>query len=228
MKKLVLSVAAACMLFSSAIAGGNGEATTVKHDEPVAGGFFINVPVGIYGGNFMSSTLVDKADIKDEDKISMIGYGLELGTMFQITQIGDGMGIGIRAMWLNFGLASGSNETTKQTLINVQFLSPGIYFTKALGDNAIDVYANYVPTLAGMGAEDKATGFSASTKLALGTPMEFGLAFRTGVLMAGLEYNFGKVIQGDVEVEGETIESDTDVVNYGRWGHLRVQVGVKF
>ncbi len=226
MKKLLLS-AVALMALVSSYAGGNG---VVGHDEPVQGGFFLNIPFAYYGGNFMSPTDVKTSDIPDESKISMIGYGLEIGNMFQLTDLGSGgdMGLGIRAMWFGFGLASGSNDFGKQSFVNFQLLSPGIYFSKAIGDNAIDTYINYVPTLAGSTYTDKESGEAYSASLAFGSPLEFGVAFRTGVFMAGLEYNFGKVAQGEFEVDGdEEIEAE-DLASYGRWGHLRLQIGFKF
>ena len=226
MKKLLVS-AIALMTLASSFAGGNGVG---GHDEPVQGGFFLSIPLSFYGGSFMTPTDVAKSDIPDDSKISMIGYGLEIGNMFQLTDFSSGgdMGLGIRAMWFGFGVASGSNETTERSFLNIQLLSPGIYFTKAIGDNAIDTYINYVPTLAGGGFTDKETGTTGKASLAFGSPLEFGVAFRTGVFMAGLEYNFGKVAQGDFDVEGEEDFEAEDITTYGRWGHLRLQLGFKF
>lgn len=219
MKKLVLSVAAACMLFSSAIAGGNGEATTTRHDEPVAGGFFLDAHLGVYGPKY----LVDKdfaADLDDDSKVSMIGYGLEIGSMFQISEVGDGMGIGIRAIWFGFGMASGSNDVLEKKAFNMSFLSPGIYFTKALGDNALDLFVNYVPTLAVTTYAVKGGEFT-DADLGGGSPLKLGATFRTGVLMAGLEYNLGNV--------GYTVTSGTETVDVtGSANHLRVLIGCKF
>ena len=224
MKKLVLSVAAACMLFSSALAGGNGEATTVKHDEPVAGGFFLDAHLGVYGPKY----LVGKdfaADMEDDDKVSMIGYGMEIGSMFQITQLGDGMGLGIRAIWFGFGIASGSNDVLKKKAVNMSFLSPGIYFTKALGDNAVDLFVNYVPTLAVSTYAAKESDEFTDADFGGGQPLKLGVTFRTGVLMAGLEYNVGN-IGYEITSSNGTSTSTTNVSASSN--HLRILIGCKF
>lgn len=218
MKKVLLS-AVALMALVSSYAGGNG----VKgHDEPVQGGFFLNGHIGFYGKNYLMDDV--SADVvPDEFKISMIGSGIEIGNMFQLTDFSSGgeMGLGIRAIWFGAGAAVGSNDFVDVFSFNLALVSPGVYFTKAIGDNALDAYINAVPTFIGIGSTTKEGEQVGDVEVGAGVPFKLGASFRTGIFSTGLEYNLGSVtFSGEEGFEN----GDFSV----RTNHLRILVGMKF
>lgn len=173
--------------------------------------------------------LIDKtiaSDLPDDSKVTMIGYGLEIGNMFQLTDFSSGgdMGLGIRAIWFGAGVASGSKDALSKASINLYLVSPGVYFTKALGDNALDVYLNVVPTLA-VSAYTVEGQDEADADFGGGAPLKLGASFRTGILSLGLEYNLGAI--GYTTTVSNGVSSATSEVT-GSYNHLRIMVGMKF
>ncbi len=218
MKKVLLS-AVALMTLVSSYAGGNG---VVGHDEPVQGGFFLNGHIGFYGKNYLL-TDVGADNLPDEFKFRMIGGGIEIGNMFQLTDFSSGgdMGLGIRAIWFGLGAAVGSQEFYDYYSFNLALLSPGVYFTKAIGDNALDAYINAVPTFIGVGAATKDGEQIGDVEVGAGVPFKLGASFRTGIFSTGLEYNLGSVtFSGEEGFENGDLSVRTN--------HLRILVGMKF
>lgn len=216
MKKLVLN-AVALVVSVYSFAGGNG---VNGHDEPVQGGFFLSGHIGFYGSDYLLNKDIAKS-IDNNFKVNMIGVGLEIGNMFQLTDFSSGgeRGLGIRAIWLGASIFGGSNDIYDKGGLSLHILSPGIYYTQAFGNNAIDVYANIVPTIAATAMVDKNGDDIGDPQAGAGVPFKLGASFRRGILCTGIEYNFGQM-----EFTGE----DSDFTYKVNSNHLRILVGMKF
>jgi len=196
-----------------------------QKDRKLSNGFSINLvtgfPSSVYG--LPNDTQIDAAE-----ELGGI-WGLKFGNRWYFSPQ-DKYGIGLMVNWLDFTIATQSDQIAGNTITNavadVSFLQFGPVGTYAATENiALDGYFNFRPTVfenLSIPSGDDAYGWAG-----FGFSYALGGAFRYKILNVGIEYVFGGVKTSYITTGSSSSNDPTNTYKL-MTNSFRVLLGLKF
>jgi hypothetical protein len=188
--------------------------STMSSKKIVEGGFYVHFGMFLPTKNYYCPKGFEN---KTSNKFGL-GYGVELGELFQLVESRSAASFGLRFTFLNavYTTYTSNNKTTEQVIQGSAFdfgpcLSLGLD-----NKNAIDLFYQFCPTYM-YNFKDTANYTNSGS---FGLNHVFGIGYRYSILSIGAVYNMGNVKYIDAT-------NNTDLMKH-RMDHFRFYVGLMF